>query len=93
MAKVRKNSKRQYLMETRELYQKDPMDIERNLITKISDTGKEQVKKRRKAGLSSYYVKDGNLVEVLPNNSQHIRLTVRSKWLTLEKGRRTIRLK
>lgn len=48
-AKSRFNGNRQYFQ--------GPLEIERTLVAKISETGKEQLKKRRKAGLSSFYAR------------------------------------
>lgn len=74
-------------------YTPDPYEIERTLIARISDTGKEQLKRRRKAGLSSFYAKEGNIIEVLPNNSEHIRHAVKSNWVVLKKEKRSFKLK
>lgn len=93
MAKGRSKSGRQYVTEPREMYQKDPMDIERSLVVSISETGKEQLKQRRKARLSSYYAKDGKIIEVLPDNTHQVRQNVRSKWVTVKKANRTVILK
>ncbi len=71
----------------------NPLETERKLIAKISETGKEQLKKRRKAGLSSFYAQGGKIIEVLPNNSEHVRDTIKSKWVTLKKEKRSIKLK
>jgi hypothetical protein len=68
----------------------DPMEIERSLVIKISETGKEQLKQRRKAGLSSFYAKEGRIIEVLPNNSENVRETIKSKWIVLEKKKRSV---
>jgi hypothetical protein len=57
----------------------DPLEIERTLVARIAETGKEQLKKRRKAGLSSFYAKEGKIIEILPNNSEHVRQTIKSK--------------
>jgi len=85
MAKVRHNGNQQYFQ--------DPMGLERSLIVRISETGREQMKKRRKAGLSSFYAKDGRIIEVLPDNSENVRHAINSKWIVLEKEKRSIKLK
>lgn len=74
-------------------YIQDPMEIERILIAKIADTGKEQRKKRRKAGLSSFYAQNGKIIEILPNNTTRSRQPVKSKWIVLEKSKRSVILK
>lgn len=71
----------------------NPLEMERTLVAKISETGKEQLKKRRKAGLSSFYAKEGKIVEVFPNNSEHVRHTIKSKWVVLKKEERSLKLK
>ena len=85
MAKNRFNGNRQYFQ--------DPLEIERTLVIKISETGKEQLKKRRKAGLSSFYAKEGKIIELLPNNAEHVRHTIKSKWVVLSKEKRSLKLK
>lgn len=74
-------------------YFQDPLEIERILVARIAETGKEELKKRRKAGLSSFYAKEGKIVEVLPNNAEHIRQTIKSKWVVLNKEKRSFKLK
>lgn len=71
---------------------RNPMDLERNLINKIAETGREELKKRRKAGLSSFYAKDGKIIEVLPNNTETVRQTINSRWVILEKKKRSVTL-
>jgi hypothetical protein len=85
MAKRKSNSDFQY--------SHNPLEMERTLVAKISETGKEQLKKRRKAGLSSFYAKGGKIVEVLPNNSELVRHTIKSKWVVLKKEKRSLKLK
>lgn len=85
MAKGKYNGNQQYFQ--------DPLEIERTLVTRIADTGKEQLKKRRKAGLSSFYAKEGKIIEVFPNNSEHVRQTIKSKWVVLKKEKRSLKLK
>lgn len=85
VAKAKYNGNRQYTQ--------DPYEIERTLITRIADTGKEQLKRRRKAGLSSFYAREGKIIEVLPNNSEHVRHAVKSKWVVLTKEKRSFKLK
>jgi hypothetical protein len=74
-------------------YVKDPMEIERMLVSRITETGKEQIKKRRKASLSSFYAKEGKLIEVLPTNVETVGQSVRFKWLVLERRKRIISFK
>lgn len=74
------------------LYFTDATTMERKLIVRICDTGKEQLKRRRKAGLSSFYAKDGKIIEVFPNNSERTCETVKSNWIILEKGKRSFKL-
>lgn len=71
----------------------DPFEIERKLVAKISDTGKQQLKRRRKAGLSSFYAKEGKIIEILPNNSEHICQAIKSTWVVLNKEKRSMMLK
>jgi hypothetical protein len=85
MAKSRYASNQQYFQ--------DPFEIERALVSRISDTGKEQLKRRRKAGLSSFYAREGKIIEVLPNNSEHAHQTIKSNWVVLKRGKRSLKLK
>lgn len=85
MAKVNNNGNQQYF--------RDPYEIERTLVARISDTGKEQLKRRRKAGLSSFYAKEGKIIEVLPNNSEHVHQTIRSNWVVIKKEKRSLKFK
>lgn len=85
MAKSKNNGNQQYLH--------DPNEIERTLIARISDTGKVELKRRRKAGLSSFYAREGKIIEVLPDNSERVREDVDSNWVILKKDRRTFILK
>lgn len=85
MAKAKYNGNQKYFP--------DPLEMERTLVVRISDTGKEQLKRRRKAGLSSFYAKEGKIIEVLPNNSEHVRQTIKSNWVTLNKEKRSLKLK
>lgn len=85
MAKGNYNGKRQYFQA--------PLEIERTLVTRISETGKEQLKRRRKAGLSSFYAKEGKIIEVFPNNTEHVRQTIKSKWVVLNREKRSLKLK
>lgn len=68
-------------------------DLERNLVVHISKTGKEQIKKRRKAGLSVYYLKKGRIVEVKPDRTEIQGKEIGSRWVKLEKKNRTLVLK
>jgi hypothetical protein len=74
-------------------YTGDPIDLERTLVVHISNTGKEQIKKRRKAGLSVYYLKDGRIVEVKPDRTEIQGKQIESRWVTLEKKKRSFLLK
>ena len=74
-------------------YLKDPMEIERLLVDRIEETGKQQMKSRKKAGLSSFYIKNGKIIEKLPNNTEQIKESVKSKWISVDKSKRAIRLK
>lgn len=85
MSKGKYNGNRQYLQ--------DPLEIERTLVTRISETGKEQLKRRRKAGLSSFYAKEGKIIEVFPNNSEQVRQNIKSNWVVLKKEKRSLKLK
>lgn len=78
---------------SKQQYHVTSVDLERSLVDKIADTGKEQVKRRRKAGLSSFYINEGKIIEVLPDNSKHVRKAVKSKWVSIEKKKRSINLK
>ncbi len=68
-------------------------DLERSLVVHISKTGKEQIKKRRKAGLSVYYLKAGRIVEVKPDRTEIQGKEIGSSWIKLEKAKRTLVLK
>jgi len=85
MAKGNYNGKQQYFQ--------DPLEIERTLVIRISETGKEQLKRRRKAGLSSFYAKEGKIIEIFPNNTEHVRQTIKSKWVVLNREKRSLKLK
>lgn len=71
----------------------NPIDLERNLVAHISNTGKEEIKKRRKAGFSVYYSKDGRIVELKPDRTEIQGKQIESRWVTLEKKKRTFVLK
>ena len=70
-----------------------PIDLEKSLVAQISNTGKEEIKERKKAGLSVYYLKGGRVVEVRPDKTEIAGKEVKSKWVTLEKEKRKIVLK
>ena len=70
-----------------------PVDLEQNLVAHISNTGKEEIKKRRKAGLSVYYLKEGRIVEVKPDKTEIKGKEVKSRWVTLAKEKRKLVLK
>lgn len=72
---------------------RDPQEIERVLIERITNTGREQLKKRRKAGLSSYYSKDGKIIEILPDNAEVVRQTISSKWVVVKRENRKLVVK
>jgi hypothetical protein len=68
-------------------------DLERSLVGHISKTGKEQIKKRRKAGLSVYYLKGGRIVEVKPDKTEIQGKEIGKPWIKLEKKKRSLVLK
>ena len=68
-------------------------DLERNLVVHISNTGKEQIKRRRKRGLSAYYLKDGVIIELTPSRKEIKGKQIQSRWIFLEKSKRTLVLK
>jgi hypothetical protein len=84
MAKNRQNSDRPNF--------RDPMEIERNLVKEIGQTGKEQVRQRRKKGLSSFYAREGKIIEVHPNRTEEVRQSIKTKWITLDKKKRSVKL-
>lgn len=67
--------------------------LERSLIGYITKTGREQIKKRRKAGLSVYFLKDGRIVERRPDRTEIPGTKIGSSWVTLDKEKRTVVLK
>ena len=69
------------------------VDLETNLVSHITKTGKEQIKRRRKAGLSVYYLKDGRIIEQRPDRTEIEGKKIGSHWITLDKDKRTIILK
>ena len=71
----------------------DPMDIERQLIVRIGEVGQAEVRRRRKKGLSSFFVRNGRIIEKLPDNTEQQREEVHSKWITVAKGRKVFKLK
>jgi hypothetical protein len=85
MTKRRYNSSQQHFQ--------DPMEIERALVAKISETGREELRKRRRAGLSSFYAKEGKIIELLPNNSERVHHDVKSQWIVLTREQRLTTLK
>ena len=74
-------------------YTGNQTDLERSLVIHISNTGKEQIKKRRKASLSSYYLKEGRIVEMKPDRTEVQGKKIESRWIKLEKGKRSLVLK
>ena len=72
---------------------RDQMDIERELIIRIGAIGREEVKRRRAAGLSSFFARDGRIIEKLPDNTEHTRDVIHSKWVKIAKGKRSLKLK
>jgi hypothetical protein len=70
-----------------------PVDMEVSLVTHIAKTGKEQIKRRKKAGLSVYYLKGDSLVELKPNKTEVELKKIKSKWISLDKEKRTLILK
>lgn len=74
-------------------YNTPEIDLERTLVINISQTGKEQIKRRRKAGLSVYFLKEGRIVEVKPDKTEIPGKKVESRWIKLAKGKRTVILK
>lgn len=74
-------------------YTGNSVDLERTLVDHISNTGKEQIKKRRKAGLSVYFLKEGRIVEVTADKTEIKGKKVESRWITLEREKRTFLLK
>ncbi|MBL0739850.1 hypothetical protein [Chryseolinea lacunae] len=69
------------------------VDLERTLVAKISGTGKTEIKKRRKAGLSVFYLKQGKIVEVKPDQTEIEVQSVDSRWVKIEKNKRSILIK
>jgi len=69
------------------------VDIERNLVSHISETGKEEIKKRRKANLSVYYLKDGRVTEIRPNKTEVLGKEISSRWIKLDRKKRSFMLK
>lgn len=74
-------------------YTGEVIDLERKLAAHISNTGKEQIKKRKRAGLSVYYLKNGRVVELKPDKTEVQGKHVESIWITLDSNKRTIVLK
>lgn len=68
-------------------------DLERTLVAHISNTGKEQIKRRKKAGLSVYYLRNGRIVEVKPDKTETLGTQIKSRWVTLDQDKRTLILK
>ena len=74
-------------------YTGNSVNLERTLVDHISNTGKEQIKKRRKAGLSVYFLKEGRIVEVTPDRTEIKGKIIESRWVTLDREKRTVFLK
>ncbi len=70
-----------------------PVDLERKLAAYITQTGAEQIKRRRKAGLSVYYVKDGRIIEVRPDQTEIEVKEIPTRWVTVAENKRSIVLK
>lgn len=77
----------------RHTYNNPQIDLERTLIAHIVKTGKEQIKKRKKAGLSVYFVRNGQIVEVKPDKTVIPGKKLESRWIKLEKSKRSVVLK
>lgn len=67
-------------------------DPEKEIIVVICKTGAEQIKKRRKAGLSAYYLRDGKLIERLPDRKEIFLKEVSAKWISIDPSRREFSL-
>ena len=74
-------------------FRKNQIDLEANLVTYITRTGKEQIKKRRKAGLSAFLLKNGFIIEVKPDRTEVELKKLTSTWVSLDKEKRTLILK
>jgi hypothetical protein len=72
---------------------KDKIDIERQLIIRIGEAGRSEVRRRKKKGLSSFFVRNGRIIEKLPDNTEQTREAVHSKWITVAPGRRIFKFK
>ena len=77
----------------RTMFRKNQIDLEANLVTYITKTGQEQIKKRRKAGLSAYLLKNGAIIEVKPDRTEIELKKLGSNWVSLDKKKRTLILK
>ena len=69
------------------------IDLEADLVLHIIKTGREQIKRRRKAGLSVYYLKEGRIIEQRPDKTEVKGKLIGSQWITLDKNKRTLILK
>ena len=69
------------------------IDLELSLVAHIAKTGKEQIKRRKKAGLSAYYLKGDRLIELKPNKTEIELKKVKSNWISVSKDKRTLILK
>lgn len=76
-----------------EQYKGNQIDLEANLALAIAKTGQVQIKKRRKAGFSVYFLKDGHLIEQKPDQSVVKKKIIAAKWVVLDKNKRRFTLK
>ena len=74
-------------------YQGKPVDLERELVVRIAETGREQIKRRRRHNLSVYYLKNDKLIEVKPDKTEISIKDIKSRWITLESDKRSIVIK
>jgi hypothetical protein len=68
-------------------------DLEARVAIEITKTGQAEIKRRRRAGLSVYFAKDGHIIEQRPDKSEIKGNKVNSEWITVADKYRKIRLK
>lgn len=74
-------------------FQQPSIDLERELASHITKAGADQIRRRRKAGLSVFFLKDGRIVEVRPDKTEIHGQEITMRWIKIDRGKRTVVLK
>jgi hypothetical protein len=68
-------------------------DYEAKVAIEIAKTGREEVKRRKKAGFSVFFVKDGHIIEQHPDKSEIKIGEASTEWITLTDSKRKFSVK